>query len=130
MDFQVYLTRSLYTFVLILGLAAYVVQTQTLRRVGAFTIKSPAFTTLYKDSDATTPRSQYNLIISTFAGPSIFSSSDSVQLVRRVGTFMDNVDAIVPEMVTKDVTWPNEISAVPGMRWVFCAFFSFFFSFC
>lgn len=86
----------------------------TLRKIGAFNVKNPAFTSLYQDADAATPEKRYNLIVSTFAGPSLFSSTDSVELVRHVGMFMNNVSAIIPEVVTKDVTWPNEISAVPA----------------
>ncbi|XP_045177255.2 uncharacterized protein LOC123537530 [Mercenaria mercenaria] len=84
-----------------------------LRRVGSFDVKHPAFTSLYKDSSVSDQSENYNLIVSTFAGPSLFGGGDNVQLVRRVGSFMKNVNGIVPEVLTTSVTWPNEISAVP-----------------
>lgn len=100
--------------VLLISLITELTHAATLQKVGAFTLTHPAFATLYKDSDSVSPKESFNLIVSTFAGPSLFSSYDSVQLVRRVGMFLNNVNGIVPEVVTKDVTWPNEISAVPG----------------
>jgi hypothetical protein len=101
--------------VLVCVLLNLVYCSSVLRRVGSFDIKHPAFTTLYKNSDVSNPAETYNLIISTFSGPSLFGGGDTVQLVRRVGSFMNNVDGIVPEMLTSHVTWPNEISAVPGL---------------
>ncbi|XP_052799628.1 uncharacterized protein LOC128231181 [Mya arenaria] len=86
----------------------------TLQRLGSFSAKSPAFSTLYEEARPATPGDRYSLIVSTFSGPTLFSSSvDSVQLVRSVGAKLGNIGAITPEVVTKDVTWPNEISIVP-----------------
>ena len=90
------------------------VNSSSLRKVGSFHIKHPAFTTLYKNSDVSNPAETYDLIVSTFSGPNLFGGGDTVQLVRRVGSFMHNVNGIVPEVVTRSVTWPNEVSAVPG----------------
>lgn len=84
----------------------------TLRRLGTFAVKNPAFATLYVDNQ--TSGNHYNLIVSAFSGPSLFGSADSVYLVRDVSTAVGNINAIVPELVTKSVTWPNEISNVPG----------------
>lgn len=106
--------RVMFRVLIALCLASSLSVASTLRRLGSFTIKHPAFSTLYADTDAISAQARYSLIISTFDGISIFGGSDSVQLVRRVGTFMDNINGIVPEVVTNDVTWPNEISAVPG----------------
>ncbi|KAH3882509.1 uncharacterized protein LOC127831467 [Dreissena polymorpha] len=81
---------------------------------GSFVVKSPAFSTLYKDTSPQGSKPKYNLIVSTFAGPTIFGPSvDSVQLVRDMGMRMNDISSITPEVITKSVIWPNEISVVP-----------------
>lgn len=99
---------------LIFVCVSYTTGSLTLTRIGSFSVKHPAFTTVNVNSNAKTPGDKYNLLISTFAGPSLFGSSDSVQLVRNVGSKLDNINNISPEMLTGSVTWPNEVVAVPG----------------
>ena len=119
MEFRKTLRTQIVSVILILNLTSHLCYATTLSKLGAFSIKNPAFTILNKNSDAVSAKDEFTLFISTFAGPTIFSSNkDSVQMVRRVGSLLNNLGSIVPEVITTDVTWPNEISVVPGKKFI------------
>lgn len=83
-------------------------------KVTSFPINYPGFTTLYKrKSNVNSTKTSYDLLIGTF-NPLPFAT-DSVQIVSDVGNFLlHNSTDIKPSIVTTKVTWPNEISGIPG----------------
>jgi len=105
--------KGLVCFVLALALAA-VNGANTLTRIGSFPLKHAAFSQLYENSNAKSPAEKYSLLISTFGAPSLFSSaSDSVTVVKNIGSHFDDIPSIRPEVITTKTVWPNEISRVP-----------------
>lgn len=83
-----------------------------LTKLGSIRMSHPAFSGFYKTSNATNSNDRYNLMITTF-GVSLFSSTDTVQVVKDIGSHLNNLGSIKPEVITRSVTWPNEISEVP-----------------
>ena len=84
-----------------------------LTKLGSFHLGSPAFSGFYKAPSSGGTGDKYNLIVTTF-GPSLFSSIDSVQVVKDIGNHLNDIGSLVPEVVTRSVTWPNEVTDVPG----------------
>ena len=87
-------------------------ESYVLTRLGSIRMSYPAFSGFYKTNDSSGV-SKYNLMMTTF-GVSLFSTTDTVQIVKDIGSKLNNLNSVKPELVTKSVTWPNEISEVPG----------------
>ncbi|KAL4225728.1 hypothetical protein ACF0H5_016417 [Mactra antiquata] len=100
------------SFVFVFIYLTNVIDAYTLTRIGSFSAKHAAFTSLHLNSQ-TKGNNSYNLLISTFGAPSLFGASDSVLLVRDIGSKLNNIASISPELLTTKVTWPNEVVAVP-----------------
>ena len=85
----------------------------TLTKLGSFRISLPAFSGFYKTTRAGNVTDRYDLIVTTF-GASLFSSTDSVQIVEDIGRHLGDLGSVSPAVVTRSVTWPNEVSEIPG----------------
>ncbi|XP_052801531.1 uncharacterized protein LOC128232167 [Mya arenaria] len=85
--------------------------TVTFTGLGAFEVENAAFSNLYRNSNATSEKDRYDLLVSSFSA--IPFTADSVHLVRGVGQYMDSVAGIKPQTLTTKTTWPNEVAGVP-----------------
>ena len=74
-----------------------------LTKLGSIRMSHPAFSGFYKTSNATNSNDRYNLMITTF-GVSLFSSTDTVQVVKDIGSHLNNLGSIKPEVITRSVT--------------------------
>lgn len=76
------------------------------RLLGAIPLRRPAFLNLVP-ADAT---GRPMLVVSTFG---LFGGTDGVWLIRNLGTGIGAPEAITPERLTNQITWPNETLHVP-----------------
>ena len=83
-----------------------------LSRLGSIHMSHPAFSGFYKTTDKHGV-SKYNLMMTTF-GVNLFATTDTVQIVKDIGSKLNTLSSVKPELITKTVVWPNEISEVPG----------------
>ena len=93
-------------------LSLFFTDAYVLTGLGSIRMSHPAFSGFYKTNDSNGVQ-KYNLMMTTF-GVSLFSSIDTVQIVKDIGSHLNNLNSVKPEVITKSVTWPNEISEVPG----------------
>lgn len=91
--------------------------------LGSFKISDPAFVTLYENPSGDSPKDKFDFVISTFSA--IPFATDTVEIVKGIGHFTDNIPEIKPETLTTQATWPNEAAGVPGMYmiWYFGTIF-------
>lgn len=78
----------------------------TPRLLGAIPIRRPAFLNLVPSGAAGHPM----LVVSTFG---LLGGADGVWLIRDVGEGIGSPEAVTPERLTHEITWPNETLHVP-----------------
>lgn len=86
---------------------------QAPRLLGKISAKHPGFLSLFEnDPRNPQPSSRYTLLAASFDG--IPFSKDYVYGVPKVGTILNNLGGASAKVLTESVTWPNDISGVPG----------------
>eukprot|EP01094_Clydonella_sp_ATCC50884_P021329 TRINITY_DN4683_c0_g1_i1.p1 TRINITY_DN4683_c0_g1~~TRINITY_DN4683_c0_g1_i1.p1 ORF type:complete len:449 (+),score=144.29 TRINITY_DN4683_c0_g1_i1:42-1349(+) len=83
-------------------------QPPTFRSLGSFAVKDASFTSIVPfEGDA-----GLSLLVSAFSGSPL--AQDTLHIVRNISSyFPDNVNAIKAEVLTSNVTWPNQSGKVP-----------------
>ncbi|KAK6172625.1 hypothetical protein SNE40_016242 [Patella caerulea] len=104
-----YSTITSLSLVALLGLCILNADASIPKLLGSFKLEHPGFTTVFRNQTGNI--TTYDLLVSSFNA--IPFSTDGAYVVRNIGRYLSNIAAIRPELITSQVTWPNEVAQVP-----------------
>lgn len=79
--------------------------------IGSFSVELPAFTNIGYFNPDNRQEPNATLIITSFSGS--FFESGLIQTVDDIGQYLTSISSITPELITKELAWPNEATSVP-----------------
>lgn len=90
---------------------------EAVHKIGKISLNTAAFANLYENPNARSPNEKYDLLLTTFSGNPFVSGT--VSLYRGIGQHMRNIGNIQKEVLANKMSWPNEVSGVPGLLLTF-----------
>ncbi|XP_070563363.1 uncharacterized protein [Ptychodera flava] len=77
------------------------------REIGHVSIQRPGYSSVFKYSD----EKSFDLFVTSFEAAE--GTEDEIYMVRDIGSKLKNLGQVVPEVLSKNVDWPNEVKKVP-----------------
>lgn len=100
-----------YLLMLTVGLLACA-GAQTLKKLGQLRVTHAAFTSLVDKEISSVAAEKYSLLIAAFNPVPLVH--DSIYEVPAIGSHLSDLPHAPVTEISRDVTWPNEVSKVPG----------------
>jgi len=86
-------------------------QAASYKSIGSFHVTNPAYLNYGYFTPSEAKDHNVSLIITSFSGSPLVK--DSVHIVTDIGNYLNTIPSITPALVTNQVIWPNEATAVP-----------------
>ena len=101
--------KAIFIFLFILSCIVHSTEGQKL--LGSIPVQRAGFSNPFIHEESSDPQTRYSVLLSTFNPVPL--TRDTSYVIREIGKYLDNLEAVVPEPLYNRFVWPREPAQIP-----------------